>query len=257
MEYGVFTSKTVEIVQTRMWAICLYMDVNREIMGAKLYHGIDDDKKLIGICEQNNDKCVYAYQMDGQSGTNDYDGVRALIGNKYVYDMAKLRKIEDIEITQHIKMPSVSEAGIETCLRLWRMGTTLHSENGFLHFQIITNKIEYIFMIHGNNCDIYCGASVNVPANEGLWGSGQYFRLRNVDGSEGFRQFYCDLGNEINVPSVPKEFSQYKTWTQTSCGNFWTVKRQSDNEIVLDGCGGGEYIYRQDNPRNEFFICSQ
>jgi hypothetical protein len=240
-------------VQTKFWTLSLYCDADT-LVGARLYNGIDNDKKLIAICEQQRDKVLYAYKTDdGLEGTNDYDGIRTYLGSKCAYDITGLKKIEPIIIEPQIKMPSVSEAGIEKCLEMWRMGATFRAAPGWLHFQLVTNKVEYAFSIQDAGCNVYCCASINVPTSGGMLGDSQYFRLRNLDGNDGFRQVHCNLGNEIVVPPIPEEVYEIKTWTQGDFGNFWPVKCQSDDEIVLDGCSGDEYIYRQDHPRNEFF----
>ena len=43
MTYGVFTSDTLEIAQTKHWALCLYCNDDKTVIGAKLYNGTDED----------------------------------------------------------------------------------------------------------------------------------------------------------------------------------------------------------------------
>ena len=124
-------------------------------------------------------------------------------------------------------------------------------------FQMVTNKIEYVFSIQNNSCNIYCGASINVPYDEGLFGGGQYFRIRNYsDNSQPFCQFISHLGSDIAVPDVTKVVCKSDKCTVTSEGLYWPLKRYTENEIVLNGCGGEEYIYNKNNIKSEYFnVC--
>lgn len=257
MEYGVYTSDTLEIAQTRFWTLCLYCNADKSIIGAKLYNGVDDSKTLAAICERSimANKTAYAYEKpDGQRFTNDFEGVCKLIGSEYHFDSKTLRKIDDIVISEPYKMPTVSEAGIEKCLRQWRMGDSLWVNDNGLEFKMVTNKIEYIFSIYDNNCNIYCGASVNIPYSGGMFGSGQYFRIRNYkDNSTPNCRFSCNIGGDAVVRKVPEIVCESGKCTSTSDGLYWPVKRFSDNKIVLDGCGGDEYIYRSNLYKSEYF----
>lgn len=151
-------------------------------------------------------------------------------------------------------MPTVAEASIKKCLKHWRMGTSYHSICGGMQFQMITNKVEYIFMLQNENCNIYCGASVNIPCENGMLGGNQYFRLRNfADNSQPFCSFFCNIGNGIPVVTPDEMVCESEACVNTPYGLFWPVKRYSDEEIVLAGCGGDEYVYRKDSPKSEFF----
>jgi hypothetical protein len=257
MEYGVFTSPLLEIAITGYWSLCIYCTDDRSMMGARLYNGIPVHKTLAAICEryQDSGKTVYAYKKpDGGKQTNDGDGVCKLLGVPFDFDLSQLRKIDDIELSEPYPMPSVSEAGIERCLRQWRMGTACFFFDGGLLFQLVTDKIEYVYNIQDENCNIYCGASVNIPCDNGMLGGDQYFRLRNfADNSQPFCRFFSNLGNDPAAVEMPEIVCESGKCTQTPQGLFWPVKRTSDNEIVLDGCGGDEYVYRQDAGKSEYF----
>ncbi len=259
MEYGIFTSTTMEIAQTRFWTLCLSCNIEKSILSVELYNGMDDNKSLAAIVRRNNEtnNTLYAYETpDKQVFTNDMDGVCALIGKKYQYDISEMQKNDTIQISEPYEMPCVSEKGIECCLKQWRMGTFYinHSQDG-MQFQMVTNKLEYIFMIRNENCNIYCGASINIPCEEGLFGRGQYFRIRNYgDNSQPFCQFGCNLGKAITLVKTPVFICESGTCTTTEQGIYWPVKRFNDNEIVLNGCGGEEYVYtRYNQSRSEYF----
>lgn len=257
MEYGVFTSPQLEIAITGYWSLCFYCNDDRSMMGARLYNGIPVHKTLAAICErdQSTGKTVYAYERpDGTKKSNDDDGVCKLLGMPFDYDLARLRQIDVIELSDPYPMPSVPAAGIEGSLRQWRMGTTYGCDEHGMQFQLITDKIEYVFVVRDENCDIYCGASVNIPCPGGMLGSNQYFRLRNfADNSQPFCRFESNLGKDPIAGKVTEIVCESGKCTQTPQGIFWPVKRTSDNEIVLDGCGGDEYVFCQEDGKSEYF----
>lgn len=85
MEYGVFSSKRLEIAHSRFWSICFYCDENKANIGVKLYNGTDGNKTLAAVCNRDmqNGKTVYAYEApDGKKHTNDFGGVYNLIGEQ-------------------------------------------------------------------------------------------------------------------------------------------------------------------------------
>lgn len=260
MEYGIFTSPSLEIAQTRCWSLCLYCGIDKSVVGAKLYNGVDGNKTLAAVVERDNkgNKTKYAYEIPtGQVFTNDSAGVRLLIGEKYGYDTAGMLKTNTIEISEPYENSSVSDKGIEYCLKQWRMGAFYDPLPDGMRFQMVTNKVEYVFMIQNNDCNIYCGASVNVPYDKGMFGSGQYFRIRNYqDNSKPFCRFECDLGNGISVPKVSEYVCESGKCTVTRDGLYWPVKRYGDDEIVLEGCGGDEYVYTRKRRRSEYFSFS-
>jgi len=153
-------------------------------------------------------------------------------------------------------MPSVSEKGITYCLKHWKLGNQLNISEDSVNFTMTTNKIEYVMMIRKQNDDIYCGASITIPCDAGLFGGQQYFRIRNYsDNSRPFCGFHSSLGKSADFKSdkldIP-ECSEGKCIT-TNQGIFFGVKRYDDNEIVLQGCGDDEYFYYRDTCMTERF----
>ncbi len=259
MDYGIFTSPFLEIAQTRFWSLCLSCSPDKSILSAELYNGIDNNKTLAAIVRRNNEnsRTLYAYEApNGQILSNDTCSIKALIGQKYEYSTHEMQRNDTIQISAPYEMPSASIDGIEKCLKQWRLGTfyRYYPQSGMM-FQMVTNKVEYIFSIQDENCNIYCGASVNIPCKNGMLGTGQYFRIRNCgDNSQPFCRFECDLGKEITL-SKPAIFEcESGSCNITDQGINWPLKRFSDDEIVLDGCGGDEYVYtRNRKGRSEYF----
>lgn len=257
MEYGIFTSQLMEIAQTKFWALCLYSNADKSMISAELYNGVDNNKTLVAIVKRNNLKnsTLYAYEVpNGQIFSNDVNGMNSFIGQKYEYDTTGMKKNDTIQISEPYAMPTVSEKGIACCLKQWRMGTFYNQSHNGMNFQMVTNKVEYVFIIQDENCDIYCGASVNIPYEKGMFGSGQYFRIRNYgDNSQPFCRFECSLGNDITVSEVPIYVCETGSCTRTKQGLYWPLKRYNDDEIVLNGCGGDEYVYTRNRSRSEYF----
>lgn len=257
MEYGIFTSQFIEIAQTKQWTLCLYGNPNPSIIGAQLYRGLDDQKTLVAIVERHNkeSQTLYAYAApNGQVFSNDSTGVWDSIGRKFDCDIKQMEKVDTIQISEPYTMASVSDKGIEYCLKQWRMGTFYEPIHNGINFQMVTNKVEYIFTIQNDDCNIYCGASVNIPCDKGLFGSEQYFRIRNYqDNSKPFCRFECNLGNPIIIPRVPEYVCESGKCTVTQQGIYWPIKRYDENEIVLSGCDDDEYVYSRIRSRSEYF----
>jgi hypothetical protein len=259
MNYGVFTSLDLEIAQTKYWAICFSCNEDKTIISSRLYKGIDENKTLVAICERdlNKIKTIYAYEgIDNIKYSNDFEGVCNLLGKPFEYNISNLRQIEEIELSEPYTMPTVDENGIENCLKQWRMGTFCNQTHDGILFSMVTNQVEYVFSIQKENCNIYCGATINVPYEGGMFGGNQYFRFRNYsDNTEPYCRFECNLGNSYDVPMVEKMVCESGKCISTSQGLYWPVKRYNSEEIVLSGCGGDEYIYKRNNRKCEYFTC--
>lgn len=262
MEYGVFTSSLLEVAQTRHWALCFYCNEDKSVIGAELYNGVEDKKTLAAVCrrDRKENKTVYAYETIGdqkfsdQKFSNDFEGVCKLLRKPFAYNVSELKKIDTIEITEPYIMPTVSEQGIANCLKQWRMGAVYRPIYDGMLFQMVTNKIEYVFSIQNSECNIYCGASVNIPYDEGMFGGVQYFRIRNyADNSAPYCGFECSIGMPIDQKEVKKIQCESGKCASTPDGLYWPVKRYDEEEIVLAGCGGDEYIYNRNQEKSEYF----
>ena len=256
MRYGVLTSEALEIAESVHWALVFYHRAEQSVMGAELYNGTGEHKTLAAVCERDlrAGRTVYAYETpDGKRRTNDAGGVCERLGQPLNVGRQGLRRIDDIHPSEPYELPTVTEAGIRQCLLLWRMGCSYRCVDEGMIFTMVTEKIEYVFSVWPEKCDLYCGASLNVPTDQGMLGEEQYFRLRNFeDNTAPFCAFYSHLGDdaEWKEPAVSCESG---TCVTTEQGIYWPLKRHTDDEIVLDGCGGDEYVYRRDGEKSEFF----
>lgn len=121
-------------------------------------------------------------------------------------------------------------------------------------FYLCTGRTEYSFSIELLDQNIYCGASYNIVFELGLFAGVQFFRIRNYkDNSEKWCGFHCDFSYETREIKIPIEECELGKCVRTSAGLMWCVKRYSDDEIVLQGCGDDEYTYRRTDKRSEQF----
>ena len=151
-------------------------------------------------------------------------------------------------------MPTVSEAGIAKCLKLWKLGNMLKVSEDEMFFTMNTNKLEFVFLLRNKDENIYCGASVTVSCDKGLFGGRQYFRIRNYqDNSEPYCGFYSFLGEDVIIPDVDSSNFHTGSCSIKDQGIFWSVKSYSEDVIILQGCGDDEYTYCRNLIMNERF----
>ena len=225
----------VEVAETERFTLLLF-DYG-ETIGMKLYTG--SDRQLIAVCEHDFVKHRTSYAFT--AGEKVISNSNLSLSERYE-PVESMRTIESFQLSDS-NLPTVSEAGIKECLRLWRMRDTLTVSEDSFFFQLCSGKTEYVFSIIPESDNIYCGASYNIAFDMGLFGGRQYFRIRNYkDNTEKFCGFHADLSYEAKDIDIPIAECKPGTCSLTSKGLAWTVKRYTDDEIVLYGCGGDEYI---------------
>lgn len=256
---GVYRSAHAEIVETEKFALTYYCTPDKKILGTKLYSGFENRKHLVAICERNQEKQVteYAYSLaDQKTIVSNSDLLATHLGEAYDEGTKKsMRRLEQF-LVDHTgdPLPTVKERGIPVCLTLWRMADSYQADADFFHFFLCTGKTEYIFSIRPEDTNIYCGASYNIVFDLGLFGGGQFFRVRNYkDNSEPFCRFHCDFSYEAQEIKIPTNECELGKCLTTSKGMMWCIKRYTDDEIVLQGCGEDEYTYRRIDLRTEQF----
>ncbi len=257
---GVYRSTNCEIVETEKFALMLYCSSDKNILGMKLYKGYENKKRLIAICERDilNEKTEYAYfveESDPHTVITNSE-LASSLGVAWDPDITNsLRRLEKFVVDHSATpLPTITDAGIPKCLTLWRMADSYHATHDDFNFFLCTGKTEYIFSIKPQDTNIYCGASYNIVFDLGLFSGGQFFRIRNYkNNSEKWCRFYCDFSYEAREIKIPTEHCQLGKCLQTTKGLMWCVKRYSDDEIVLQGCGDDEYTYRRIDKRTEQF----
>ena len=252
MNCGVYAKPDYEIAASEIYCLVFYKNLG--IFGTKLYQR----KKLIAVCEHDCEKkaTLYAFINDKNESIFNDDGLCAVLGEDMIVpdDKGLLKKDEINVIPADAKMPTVSEKGIAYCLKHWKLGNQLNVFEDAIHFTMNTSKIEYVMMIRKPNDDIYCGASITIPYDNGLFGGHQYFRIRNYsDNAQPWCRFHCHLGAPAELPDFPLPDCSTGSCITTSEGLLFEVKRHDDDEIVLQGCGDDEYFYYRDAHMTERF----
>ena len=257
---GVYRGINCEIVETERFALMLYCSSDKNILGAKLFKGYENKKRLIAVCKRDlvEEKTNYAYFVE------DSTPYTAITNGECVHELSKawdpnlknsMRRLEAFAVDHRgTPLPAVSEVGLPKCLTLWRMSDGYHATHDDFHFFLCTGKTEYIFSIKPEDTNIYCGASYNIVFDLGLFSGGQFFRIRNYkDNTEKWCKFHCDFSYESREIKIPTEQCELGKCLMTTKGLMWCVKRYTDDEIVLQGCGDDEYTYRRRDKRTEQF----
>lgn len=259
---GVYRYAHCEIVETEKFAPVLYSSTDKKSMGAKLYRGYEDKKSLVALCERDfiAEETKFAYLSDEsamQTVITNNDELAEHLGSAWKPGIKNyMHRLETFEVDHTgAPLPTVKEAGISRCLTIWRIADSYHATHDKLNFYLCTGRTEYVFSIKRKDVDIYCGASCNIVFDLGLFGGGQFFRIRNYkENSEKWCGFYSDFSYELREIQIPTEQCVLGNCIQTSKGLMWCVKRYSDDEIVLQGCGEDEYIYRRTDKCSEKLV---
>lgn len=261
---GVYRSANAEIVETEKYALKYYSSPDKSVLGTKLYAGYKSKKRLVAVCERNQAENVteYAYFLQGSDTViSNCDRWGTVLGEAYdAGETRTMRRLEKFYVDHSGKpLPKVREAGFSKCLTLWRMADSYRADAEWFSFSLCTGKTEYIFSVRPEDANIYCGASYNMVFDMGLFAGVQYFRIRNYkENREKFCGFSCDFSCEAKNIAIPTEQCVPGKCTRTDQGLAWTIKRYTDDEIVLQGCGDDEYKYRRLDRRDErFMLCEE
>ncbi|MBE6607459.1 MAG: helix-turn-helix transcriptional regulator [Ruminococcaceae bacterium] len=258
---GVYRGAKSEIVETDKFVLVIYSSYDKNILGARLYKGFENKKRLVAVCERNiaEERTEFAYSVedsDPYANVSNSERLKKCLTEAYDPSVKRsMRRLEYFEVDHDgSPLPTVKEAGIPKCLTLWRMADSYFSSYDRFNFYLCTGKTEYVFSIDPKDTNIYCGASYNIVFDLGLFSGGQFFRIRNYkDNSEKWTRFFCDFSYEAGEINIPTDQCELGKCIQTSKGLMWCVKRYSDDEIVLQGCGDDEYTYRREDKRTEQF----
>ena len=262
---GVYRGTNCELVESEKFALLFYSSADQNILGAKLYKGFENKKVLIAFCERNQlaGKTEYAYLVENSDPCMAISNSEQMSAHRMeAYDPSlkkSMCRLESFAVDHSgAPLPTVKETGIPKCLTLWRRTDSYHAHPDDLYFYLCTGKTEYIFSIKPKDSDIYCGASYHIVFDIGLFGVGQFFRIRNYkDNREQWCGSHCDFSYEFREIHLPTEQCELGKCLKTENVWMWCVKRYTDDEIVLQGCGNDEYIYRRKDKRSERFTdCS-
>ncbi len=259
---GVWRGHDCEIVETERFALKLYHNADKTLLGAKLWCGFENNKRLTAVCERDliEQTTEYAYLIENciphTAVTNSERLAGQLTAPYHPDETRPLRRLETFTVDRdRAPLPTVKEAGIPGCLNAWRMGDSYTADHDRMHFLLHTAKTSYVFTIDFRDTNIYCGASYDLAFDLGLFGGPQFFRIRNYcDNTEPFCGFHADFSCTCPDIRIPTEQCVLGQYISTREGLMWCVKRYTDDEIVLQGCGDDEYIYRRDEEKTERFV---
>ncbi len=242
---GIYRGEFCEIVETEKYTLIHECNTAKTILTTALYSGYADKKMLLAVCQRDNtaDTTAYAYRTkEGYIITNNVH-LSTRLGEAYNTNRtANLKRLKSFEtLPLGVPLPTVSEVGLRKALAAWRCGADLIADSNRFLFCIFADNQEYTLHITVADTSVYCSASYNVVFDMGLFGAGQYFRIRHYkDNSDPFCSFHADFS------FIPSSLEPPTNNLENSSGIVWTVKRYCDDEIVLNGCGGDEYVYRRD-----------
>ena len=259
---GVWRGPCEEIVESERFALVLFTSRDKMRLGARLYRGYEKQKRLVALCERDRreQSTTYAYLCENgkaEDAISNSPRLVARLGEAYEHARREgMRQLERFAVDRtSAPLPTVREAGIPRCLTVWRMADSYRADGEQLHFYLFTGRTEYIFSIRPTDTDIYCGASYNAAFDLGLMGGRQFFRIRNYrDNGEPWCRFHADFDCTFTPTEVPTEACELGKCVRTRQGYLWCVKRYTDEEIVLQGCGEDEYVYRRGDGRTERFV---
>ena len=257
---GVYRGMNCEIVETEKFALMLYCSSDKNTLGAKLYKGYENKKSLVAICERDlvekTTKFAYLVEYSAPHTPIANSELVSELNTAWNPDIKNsMRRLESFMVDHSgTPLPTVKDAGIFKCLTVWRMTDSYCATYDNFNFYLCTGRTEYSFSIELLDQNIYCGASYNIVFELGLFAGVQFFRIRNYkDNSEKWCGFHCDFSYETREIRIPIEECEIGKCVRTSAGLMWCVKRYSDDEIVLQGCGDDEYAYRRTDKRSEQF----
>lgn len=252
---GVYRDACSEIVETERFAYAISEE--NGALCARLYTGGLENKQMTALCIRRAGETHFAYRLTDGQVIATTSALTAELGKAFDrMQLGKMRRRERFCTDHHVaELPTVSQAGIRRCLAAWRMGASLMADENQLYFFLCTGQTEYVMQLRLDNTNVYCGASFNIPFDMGLMSGGQFFRIRNEgDNSAYYCSFFSDFSCMPKDFDIPTEELQPGMCVNTSKGLMWCVKRYNDEQIVLQGCGEDEYIYRRSERRMEQFL---
>lgn len=256
---GVYRNADSELVETEQFALLYYRSAERSVIGTVLYRGFDEQKTPVAVCEysESEKRTSYTYLTEDGAVIANCEHLTSRLSESYdPLRKNHMRRTEAFFVDHSGKpLPSVKEAGIPTCLAQWKMSDRYFAGENEMQFLLSTGKTDYVFSIQPTDTNVYCGASYNIVFDLGLFGGRQFFRIRNYcDNTEPFCGFHADFSYTPPDIRIPTEQCVPGGCISTREGIMWCVKRYTDDEIVLQGCGDDEYSYRRCDRRTERFV---
>ena len=193
------------------------------------------------------------YENNETWSFGDQTALSTCLGLPFTEKQTTGLRVTEMFVSSHdrAEMPKVSEVGIASAIRSWRMGAVFINSSGMCSLHLCTAQTEYIFQIRPGYADVYIGASWNLPFELGLFAGEQYFRIRDCMERKDYCSFHADFSSRPKEIKIPVEYAVLGQCITTPQGLMWCVKRYDDDEIVLEGCSGDEYRYGRNTDFSE------
>jgi len=160
-----------------------------------------------------------------------------------------LTKIESVSNDQPGEYPKADKHNIGTCLCGWNLGTSFYESKSDSSFSasIRTNSHSYI-LSYNSSLDkpmIYCRAARISSNNHGSVFSQNIRLMYNKRGLTAFmakdnlRMAASELIIDVS------RFQQQVCFVEEDGTRYWSLKEFDEDKIVLNGCGGDEYVYNR------------
>ncbi len=249
-----------ERCETEKYLLTLGEEENGALLSMRLFVKHNGDPRCIAACTHTRDDKNTRYAFVSSNRIIQSDAAAdTLLSAPLLPPQApmEVRSVFDVYPADkaHPAHPTVSEGGIARCLTLWRAVTVCTVTPQSFCFSLCVGDTEYIFSIDTVHRNVYCGASYNYPFALGMISGGQYFRIRAYeDNTAPFCGFHADFSYTAQKPPIPFDTLILGACREEIRPLVWTVKRYHDDEIVLAGCAGDEYIYRRRTPCDEYLV---
>lgn len=158
-----------------------------------------------------------------------------------------LTKIESIPKDRLGEYPIAENNNIGDCLRAWTLGVSFYENEETPSFSasIKTNKHSYTFSFNANanNPMVYCRAARLSSNNNGSVFSQNIRMMKN---SREFTAYMAEDNLKMAGLELMIDDSQFQNnmCTFSEAGPiYWSLKEFTKDRIVLNGCGGDEYVH--------------
>jgi len=231
---------------------CDHTNYKIESFGEDLLYKIDFEKRIYKVKDsgatlvlQNVEEEFLTYSSD--SGLLSISGFQA--GN------VSLEKIEELGEINLDSLVYADKNNIGRCLKDWNLGTRyfLSKENDSFSASIRTNKHSYIFRFNPSleNHMVYCRAARMSSTN-----SGSVFsqNIRMMKNKREFTAYMAEdnlqmAGSELVIDN--SQFLKNQCTFSKEGPIYWSLKEFSKDRIVLNGCGGDEYMHTRPESESE------
>ena len=257
---GIWANKDVELLISE--EIILKFVRNDQLIIASLFKKISHNKngyfqpKAVAIFDGETKRVGMKYddhisKKEKQIGADLSDSISLDVLDSISLNelVESLTKIETISKNQPEEFPKAAENSIGDCLREWNLGVSFYKSENDSSFtaSIRTSDHSYIFSYKASldKPMIYCRAA-RIKSNNN--GSAFSQNIRLMKNERGFTAFMAEdnlqmAGSELIIDD--SRFKHNECSIDLDGTRYWSLKEFTADRIVLNGCGGDEYVYNR------------